>query len=108
MIALGSYYRIAEREVEATYKDDNGPDEYPHRLTVRTKAGHDYTVNYNDERRRDAELGRITAAVETYDRDHDPTIDIIRWIIEGEVNKLRPYLRRIEKAQKEAHHDPTA
>lgn len=101
MIAVGSYYHIAEQEIEAISRDENGGGQYPYTLKVRTKGGREYAINYQDRKSRDKEVASIIAAVDTYNRDHNPTLQVIRWVIEAEVNKLRPYLRRIEKMLKE-------
>lgn len=101
MIAVGSYYHIAEQEIEAISRDENGGQKYPYTLKVRTKAGREYGLNYQDRKSRDNEATRIIAAVDAYNREHNPTLQVIRWVIEAEANKLRPYLRRIEKALKE-------
>lgn len=102
MIAVGSYYHIAEQEIEAISRDENGGVQYPYTLKVKTKGGREYAINYQDKKSRDNEVVRIITAVDAYNRDHNPTLQIIRWAIEAEVNKLRPYLRRIEKMLKEA------
>ena len=70
-------------------------------LTVKTKSGHDYSVSYRDQRSRDNMAYAIESKVKTYNTEHNPSLDVLRWIVQNENDKLRPYLRRIEKALKE-------
>lgn len=100
MITFNDYYYIAESEVEAILKEVTEGD-FPYRLTVRTKAGRDYVVRYKDKRTRDNSASNIEYAVRCYNANQNPSLDRLREIMHDEVNKLRPYLRRIEKSLKE-------
>ena len=84
----------------------NRPD-YPYRLAVTLKSGRGYSVDYRDEQRRNEVADSIVRAVDfARDREAPPTMQTIRWAVQAEVDKLRPYLRRIEKAMKAAGAEP--
>lgn len=101
MIKIGSYYQIVASEVESITLDQ-GNAEYPYRLKVTTKTGREYSVAYQNKAQRDQEAARVANAVDREAREPSASIDIVRYLLSEEVNKLRPYLRRIEKALKEA------
>lgn len=97
MVKLDEYYYIAESEIEAILqqkKDGN----FPYILTVKTKSGHDYSVGYRDRSSRDNMAHAIESKVKTYNTERNPSLDVLRRIVQNENDKLRPYLRRIEKA----------
>ena len=100
MVKLDGYYSIAESEIEAILrqKKDRG---FPYILTVKTKSEHDYSVGYRDQRSRDNMAYAIESKMNTYNTERKPSLDILRWIVQNENDKLRPYLCRIEKALKE-------
>ncbi len=102
MIRLSSYY-IAAEDVEAVTSEESGRPDYPHRIIVTVKSGRLYSVDYRDERRRDEVVSNIVRTVEAERaRALPPTMQTIRWAVQAEVDKLRPYLRRIEKQTKGA------
>lgn len=45
MIAVGSYYHIAEQEIEAISRDENGGSQYPYTLKVKTKGDREMTAS---------------------------------------------------------------
>ncbi len=100
MVKLDEYYYIAESEIEAILRQKKDGD-YPYILTVKTKSGNDYSVGYRDQRSRDKMAYAIESKMKTYNAERKPSLDILRWIVQNENDKLRPYLRRIEKALKE-------
>lgn len=106
MIKL-SGYNIAPGEIEAIESGDSGRQDYPHRLSVTTKGGRKYTVDYADKTRRDeVEAGMIRAVDVERTRALPPSSQEIRWTVQAEIDKLRPYLRRIEKVLKNAGSTP--
>lgn len=106
MIKL-NVYNIAPGEIEVIEAGDSGRSDYPYRIAVTTKGGRRYSVDYADQKRRDEVAAGIVRAVETErDRALPPTLQTIRWAVQAETDKLRPYLRRIEKALKAAGNTP--
>lgn len=97
MIRVGSYYHLAAGEIEAITQDQTA-GEYPHRLKITTRAGHKYSITYQNKTQRDREAARIAAEIDRETREQTITIDVVRYIVAAEIDKLRPYLRRIEKA----------
>ena len=96
MISIGSFYRVVASEVESiTVFQDNA--EYPYRLKVMTKTGHEYSIAYKAKAQRDQEAERIAREVDRENREATPSSTAIRLIVAGEVDKLRPYLQRIEE-----------
>ena len=106
MIKLSGYYIAPEEIVAIEAVASNRPD-YPYRLAVTLKSGRAYSVDYRDEQRRNEVADSIVRAVDfARDREAPPTMQTIRWAVQAEVDKLRPYLRRIEKAMKAAGAEP--
>lgn len=106
MIRLSSYY-IAPEDVEAVTAEESNRPDYPYRIVVTVKSGRLYSVDYRDERRRDEVASNIVRTVETERaRALPPTMQEIRWAVQAEVDKLRPYLRRIEKGLKAGRAEP--
>ena len=104
MIRVGSFYQIVASEVESIKVDQvNGI--CPYQLKVMTKTGHEYGISYQDKARRDQEAERIAKEVDRENRDANPSITTVRWIVAEEINKLRPYMRRIEKSVKGEQHE---
>lgn len=106
MIKL-NVYNIAPGEIEVIEAGDSGRPDYPHRIAVTTKGGRKYSVDYVDKGRRDEVVAGIVRAVDIErERALPPTLQTIRWAVQAETDKLRPYLRRIEKALKAAGNTP--
>lgn len=97
MITLGNIY-IEPREIEIISKEKSGDAAYPYRLTVETKSHNKYATDFANKDVRDREAERLAYNVEVYHRDHDWSVDVIHDMVAKEVEKMRPYLRRIEKA----------
>lgn len=98
MITFGNAYFVEAREIEAILKENSGVAAYPYRLTVETKSHNKYSVDYMNKEARDHEADYLACTIEVTHRDHDLTVDVIHDMVAKEVEKLRPYLRRIEKA----------
>lgn len=100
MIKL-NVYNIAPGEIEAIEAGDSGRPDYPYGIVVTTKNGRKYSVSYTDKGRRDEVVASMIRAVDVErERVLPPTLQTIRWAVQAEIDKLRPYLRRIEKVLK--------
>lgn len=98
MITFGNVYFVEAREIEAIAKENSGNSTFPYRLTVETKSHNKYSVDYVNKDSRDREADRIAYEVERTHLNHDITVDVIHDVIAKEVEKIRPFLKRIEKA----------
>ena len=98
MITFGEAYFIEPREIEAIYKSDSGVAAFPYRLTVETKSHNKYAIVFANKDIRNCEAERLAYNVEVYHRDHDWSVDVIHDMVAKEIEKIRPFLRRIEKA----------
>ena len=100
MIHATSYHEIDAEQIEALTRE-KGTGAYPYILKITTKAGHTFSVSYQVESQREGEIRRIVAEIEREKRSNRLTHDDVRWAVSAEIDKLRPYLRRIEKILKE-------
>lgn len=98
MITFGNAYLVEAREIEAIAKENSGNAAYPYRLTVETKSHSKYSVDFANKDIRDREAERIAYEVERIHLNYDITVDVIHDVIAKEVEKIRPFLKRIEKA----------
>ena len=98
MITFGDSYFIEPREIEAIFKSDSGVAAFPYRLTVETKSHNKYGLDFSNKDVRDREAERLAYNAEVYHRDHDWSVDVIHDMVAKEIEKIRPFLRRIEKA----------
>ncbi|MBQ2741957.1 MAG: hypothetical protein IJF32_04065 [Oscillospiraceae bacterium] len=108
MITFGNAYFVEAREIEVLAKENSGNAAYPYRLTVETKSHSKYSVDFVNKDFRDREAERIACEVERIHLNYDITVDVIHDMVAKEIEKMRPFLRRIEKAvtiQKGEQHD---
>ena len=98
MIKFGNVYFVEAREIEVVAKENSGDPRWPYRLAVETKSHRKYAVDYSNIDARDREAERIAYEVERIHLNYDITVDVIHDEVKREVEKIRPYLRRIEKA----------
>ena len=98
MITFGNAFFIEAREIEVISKENSGNSAAPFRLTVQTKSKNKYSVDFANKDVRDHEAERLAYNVEVTHRSYDWSVDVIHDMVANEVEKLRPFLRRIEKA----------
>lgn len=106
MISFSDTYYINPEDIETITKLASSDAGYPYELNITLKSGRAHSVVYVDKAVRDLAAFTICQAVERYNaRMSPPSTQDIRYAVAAEVDKLRPYLRRIEKMQKEAKAD---
>lgn len=98
MITFGDAYFVEAREIEAILKSNSGDAACPYRLTVETKSHNKYSIDFASKNLRDQEAERMAYNAEVIHRNYDFTVDVIHDMITKEIEKVRPFLRRIEKA----------
>lgn len=100
MIHATRFYEIDPEQIEAIARETQ-TGAYPHVLKITTISGRTYSAKYESEAMREQEIRRIVVEVERAKRSSRLTTEDIRWAAAAEIDKLRPYLRRIEKILKE-------
>ena len=100
MIHVTSFYEIDPEQIEVLARE-TGTGSHPYILKIITKGGHTFSVSYSTGPQRESEIRRIVAEIDREKRSSKLTHDDIRWAVAAEIDKLRPYLRRIEKILKE-------
>ena len=98
MITFGNAFFIEAREIEVISKENSGSAAAPYRLTVQTKSHNKYSVDYVNKDTRDHEADRLAYNVELVHRNYDWSVDVIHDMVAKEIEKIRPFLKRIEKA----------
>lgn len=107
MIHVTSFYEMDAEQIESLARERVKDEQYPYVLKITTKTGRCYSVQYQNETEREGEIRRIMAAIEREKRSRSLTSEDIRWAVAVEIDKLRPYLRRIEKILKETKKEET-
>lgn len=100
MIHVTSFYEMDAEQIEVLTRE-KGTGTHPYILKITTKAGHTFSAAYNSEAQREGEIRRIVAEIARAKQSDQLTTTDIRWAVAVEIDKLRPYLRRIEKILKE-------
>lgn len=87
MIAFSRYYNFSAEEVEcieATDSDSN--KDYPYRLTVHTKSGQAFSVNYKDSKSRDTDKAELVRQIDFQKRQESekvlPMLYSIKYTVE--------------------------
>lgn len=106
MIKFGSSSFINPKDVVLISTTETDREGFPFQATVTLRNGEKYTVNFSDGEYRASQVRNLAVAVEEAESRSDPIQpQVLRWLIQAEVNKLRPYLRRIEKGVQEADNE---
>lgn len=100
MINATKFYVIDPEQIEAIARETQTGD-FPHVLKITTISGRTYSAKYESEAMREQEIRRLVVEIERAKRSNMLTTADIRWAAAAEIDKLRPYLRRIEKILKE-------
>ena len=100
MIRVASYYEMDAEQIESIAREKGIDSKYPFVLKINTKTGRSHSVSYTTEAAREDEIRRIVSAIESEKRRKTADVDVIRYMVSVEIDKLRPYLRRIEKILK--------
>ena len=100
MINATQFYVIDPEQIEVLERVQS-TGTHPYALRIGTKTGRTFSVSYSTEDQREGEIRRIVAGIEREKRNNMLTTEDIRWAAAVEIDKLRPYLRRIEKILKE-------
>ena len=107
MIRVASFYEMDAEQIESLAREKGINSQYPYVLTINTKTGRSHSVQYASEADREREIKRIVAEIEREKRSNRLTHEDIRVAVAAEIDKLRPYLRRMEKSLKETKEETT-
>ena len=100
MIHATRFYEIDPEQIEAIARETQIGD-FPHVLKITTLSGRSYCAKYASEADREKAIKDMVWEIERAKRSSRLTAEDIRWAVAAEIDKLRPYLRRIEKILKE-------
>ena len=106
MIKATQFYEIDPEQIEAIAREKQNGD-HPYALKIITKSNHTYHVNYASESDRERDINKILAEIRRAKNSTNLTLEVIRWAVAGEIDKLRPYLRRMEKILKATEKEET-
>lgn len=100
MITAAQHYEIDAEQIEAIVRNVQA-GEHRYVLEVVTKSGQKYAACYKSEAAREIEIKKILERINREKEKNFMTVDLVRYAVSVEIDKLRPYLRRMEKNLKE-------
>ena len=105
MIRVTSFYEMDPEQIESLFRCESNVKTHPYSLMINTKTGRSHSVHFTTEQEREREIRRVVKEIERAKNSNRVTVDVIRCAVAAEIDKLRPYLRRIEKILKETRKD---
>lgn len=89
MIAFSRYYNFSAEDVECVESTDRDSNEdYPYRLTVHTKSGRSFSVNYKNSESRDTDKAEIVRQVDYQKRQESEKIVSMLYSLKYTVERI--------------------
>ena len=97
MIHVTKFYEMDPDQIVALARENENAGEYRFILKICTKTNHTFMVRFDTEAGREETIRTIVADIKRAKERNRLTAAEIRSAAAAEIDKLRPYLRRIEK-----------